>query len=198
MNYPKSIKDLIESLSKLPTVGPRTAERFVIHLLKQPQEDLEEIAKRIYDLKKNIKVCSMCLGLSENNPCAICSDTKRDNTILCIVSSFTEMQVIESTRSYNGLYYIIGKNINTDNGDGKEKITLKKLKEKLDNGNIKEIILALSPTIEGETASLYLANILKPYKIKTTKLARGLPMGSDIEYADEITINNALKNRNEI
>lgn len=198
MKYPKSIQNLIDSLSELPTVGPRTAERFVIYLLKQPQEKLEETAKRIYDLKNNIKVCSSCLGLSEQNPCEICSDEKRDNSLLCIISSFSEMLMIESAGSYKGLYYIVGKNIHKASEDGAENIGLKKLQEKLKKGLIKEIILALSPTIEGETASMYLARMLKAYKIKLTKLARGLPMGADIEYADEITLNNALKNRSEI
>lgn len=197
MNYPESIKILIEDLSELPTVGPKTAERFAVYLLKQPQEKLESLAKHIYDLKKDIKVCSRCFALSSQNPCETCADEKRDKNLLCIVSGFSEMAAIEASRAYRGLYFIIGKNIRIEEGE-QESLGLKKLKERLGEGNIKEVILALSPTIEGETLGLYLARILKSYKIKLTKLARGLPMGADIEYADEITLNNALKNRNEI
>ncbi len=198
MNYPKSIQQLIDDLSQLPTVGPRTAERFVIHLLKQPQEQLQDLAKHIYDLKNNVKVCSKCLALSEMNPCEICSDNKRSQNILCIISSFSEMLAIESTGIYKGLYYILGRNIRPQEGDDQEKIGVKKLNNRMKEGKIKEVILALSPTLEGETTSMYLAKILKPYQARLTRLARGLPMGSDIEYADEITLNDALKNRKEI
>lgn len=197
MNYPESIKILIDDLSELPTVGPKTAERFAVYLLKQPQEKLETLAKHIYDLKKNIKVCSRCFALSAQNPCETCANEKRDKALLCIVSSFSEMVAIEASRAYGGLYFIIGKNIRPEEGE-QGSIGLKKLKERLSEGEIKEIILALSPTIEGETLGLYLIRLLKPYQIKMTKLARGLPMGADIEYADEITLNSALKNRNEI
>lgn len=198
MNYPKSIQQLIDDLSQFPTVGPKTAERFVVYLLKQSQQDLEEIAKHIYDLKNNVKVCSSCLGLSEANPCEICSNKKRDQSQLCIVSSFSEMISLESAGVYKGLYYILGKNVRPQDGSDQEKISVKKLIARLKEGKIKEVILALSPTIEGETTSMYLIKMLKPYKLRITKLARGLPMGSDIEYADEITLNNALKNRSEI
>ncbi|MBD3247767.1 recombination protein RecR [Candidatus Falkowbacteria bacterium] len=198
VRYPKSIQNLIDDLSQLPTVGPRTAERFVIHLLKQPQENLEKLAKHIYDLKNNIKVCSYCLALSETNPCAICADKERDRSLLCIVSGFSEMLAIEASKAYNGLYLIIGKNIDfNDNSDDKN-ISLKKLKERIKENKIKEVILALSPNMEGETVAMYLARFLKQYDLRITKLARGLPMGSDIEYADEITLNNALINRNKI
>lgn len=198
MDYPKSIQRLIDDLSQLPTVGPRTAERFVVHLLKQPQEQLQDLAKHIYDLKNNVKVCSKCLALSETNPCEICSNGKREQDVLCIVSSFSEMLAIEATGTYKGLYYILGRNIRPQEGDDQKKISIKKLNNRMKEDKVREIILALSPTLEGETTSMYLIKLLTPYKVKITKLARGLPMGSDIEYADEITLNDALKNRKEI
>ena len=200
MKFPRVIQDLIDDFSDLPTVGPKTAQRYAFYLLKQPQDKLERVAKHIYDLREGLKICKSCMSIAENNPCLICSSKDRDKTTLCIVSTQGEMIAIEKTKKYNGLYFVLGKNIRPQDGidNDNNKISVKKLIEKIKSEYIKEIILALSPTIEGETTGMYLQRLLKPFKIKTTRLARGLPMGSDIEYADEITLNNALKNRKEI
>ncbi len=200
MRFPRVIQNLIDDFSLLPTVGPKTAQRYAFYLLRQPQERLEQIAKHIYDLKEGLKICKNCMSIAENNPCLICSSKKRDKETLCIVSTQGEMLAIEKTNKYNGLYFVLGKNIRPQDGLDNEsnKINVKKLVEKIKERKIKEIILALSPTIEGETTGMYIIKLLQPFKIKMTRLARGLPMGSDIEYADEITLNNALKNRREV
>lgn len=200
MRFPKAIQDLIDDFSNLPTVGPKTAQRYVFYLLKQPQEILERISKNINNLKKDLRICSHCQAIAQSNPCQICSDSKRNRSLLCIIATQPEMLAIESTGKYNGLYFLLGKNLRPQDGLENEnnKINIKNLITRIEKKEVKEVILALSPTIEGETTSMYLIKLLKPYQIKITKLARGLPMGSDIEYADEITLNNAMKNRSEV
>ena len=198
MRFPSAIQNLIDDLSELPTVGPKTAQRYAFYLLKQPKEFLAKVADDILNLKKNLKICQTCLAVAEKDPCLICSDQNRDQTTLCVIATQPEMLSLETTKKYNGLYFLLGKNLRPQAGIEVDKTNIGKLEARLKQGKIKEVILALSPTLEGETVCLYLAKILKPYNIKITRLARGLPMGSDIEYADEITLNNALKNRNEI
>ena len=195
MKFPQAIQNLIDDLSEIPTVGPKTAQRHVFYLLKQPKEFLAKIAADVINLKKNLRICGACLSVTEADPCPICADKSRDSSILCVIATQPEMLAIETTKRYNGLYFLLGRNLRPQEGVGLEKTSLAKLETRLKQGKIKEIILALSPTLEGETTSMYLAKILKPLNIKITRLARGLPMGSDIEYADEITLNNALKNR---
>lgn len=198
MKFPKNIQNLIDDFSELPTVGPKTAQRYVFYLLKQPKEFILKVAEDVLNLKKDLKLCSLCLSVAETNPCSICTNRDRDKTSLCVVATQPEMLAIESTGRYKGLYFLIGRNLRPQEGIDADKTNIAALIKRLRAGGIKEVILALSPTLEGETTSLYLAKILKNEKVKTTRLARGLPMGSDIEYADEITLNNAFKNRNEI
>lgn len=198
MRFPSSIQNLIDKLTDLPSVGPKTAERYVLYLLQQPPAYLEDLAKKISDLKKNLKICSSCLAVSESDPCPVCSDKNRDTTTLCIVENTRDMITIESSNNYNGLYFILGGTINTIEGVDPEQLNLKKLIKKIKQGNIKEIILALNPTVEGETTAMYISKMLQGYDIKMTRLARGLPMGSDLEYIDEMTMANALKYRNDL
>jgi len=198
MKFPKNIQNLIDDLSELPTVGPKTAQRYVFYLHAQPKDILTKLANDVMNLKKDLKLCVHCLSVAESNPCAICSDKDRDRSTLCVVATQPEMLAIESTGRYKGLYFLIGRNLRPQEGIDADKTNIAALVKRLRSGGTKEVILALSPTLEGETTSLYLAKLLKNEKVKVTRLARGLPMGSDIEYADEITLNNALKNRNEI
>jgi recombination protein RecR len=198
MKFPKNIQNLIDDLSELPTVGPKTAQRYAFFLLKQPKEFLAKVANDVINLKKDLKLCAHCLSIAETNPCSICASPERDRTTLCVVATQPEMLAIESTGRYKGLFFLIGRNLRPQEGIDADKTNIAALIKRLRHGGIQEVILALSPTLEGETTSLYLAKLLKNEKVKTTRLARGLPMGSDIEYADEITLNNALKNRNEI
>jgi recombination protein RecR len=195
MKFPQTIQSLIDDLSELPTVGPKTAQRYVFFLLKQPREFLAKVANDILNLKKTLKICNACLAVAETDPCPICADSARDAATLCVIATQPEMLALETTKKYNGLYFLLGRNLRPQEGISAEKTNIAKLETRLKQSKIKEIILALSPTLEGETTSLYLAKLLKPLNIKITRLARGLPMGSDIEYADEITLNSALKNR---
>lgn len=198
MKYPASIQNLIDHFSKLPTVGPKTAERYVFYLLKEHPEWLQQFAQAIAELKEKTTVCQTCLSIAEANPCAICSDQKRNCTTICLVADTRDLMAIESTGQYNGVYHIIGGVINTIEGIKPEQLNLKQLLSRLKQTAVKEIILAFNPDLEGETTSMYIAKLLKPHKIKITRLAKGLPMGADLEYADEITLSNALKYRNEM
>jgi recombination protein RecR len=204
--FPSSIQNLINEFNKLPGIGPKTAEKLVLYLLKQPKEELARFAEALINVKSKLTVCSECQNIAEKNPCDICANPKRDRTFLCVVAEPQDMIIIESTGDYNGLYHILDGTLNTLEGIMPDQLKIKELVNRLKNpprppfvkGAIKEVILALNPDMEGETTILYLTKILKPYNIKITRLARGLPMGSDLEYADEATLSNALKGRREI
>lgn len=208
MRYPASIQNLINYFSKLPTVGPKTAERYVFYLLKQHPEWLQEFAQALAEVKEKTAVCQTCLAIAETNPCPICSDRKRNHSVVCLVADTRDMLTIEATKQYNGAYHILGGVIDTIAGVKPEQLNIQSLLSHIKRNNVKEIILAFNPNLEGETTSLYLAKLLKPHKInphtkfgvgiKITRLAKGLPMGADLEYADEITLANALKYRNEM
>jgi len=198
MKFPKSIQKLVDLFSDLPSVGPKTAERYVFYLLKQTGEKLQEFAQAIAELKEKTTVCQNCLAVTESNPCLICLNNKRKIKQICVVTNTQDMLTIEATKQYNGVYHVLGGVINTIEGIKPEQLNIKQLIGRIKNDNIEEMILALNPTVEGETTSLYLAKLLKPYKLKITKLARGLPMGSDLQYADEITLSNAFKYRNKL
>lgn len=195
MQYPASIQNLINFFSKLPTVGPKTAERYVFYLLQQNPEELQKFAQAIAELKEKITICKKCGAVSESSPCFICADQKRKQTTLCVISNTRDMLAIEATKQFNGQYHILGGVINTIEQIGPEKLKIKELIQKAKQNNLTEIIIALNPTLEGETTAQYLTKELKPFNIKITRIARGLPMGADLEYADEHTIANALKYR---
>ncbi len=198
MKFPLSVQNLISHFSKLPTVGPKTAERYVFYLLREHSEELQKFAQSIAELKEKTTVCQICLSYAETNPCSICADNRREKKTLCVVADTRDMITIEATRKYNGIYHILGGQLNAILGIKPEQLNIKQLLERIKQSSVEEIILALSPNLEGETTSMYLAKLLKPYKIKITRLAKGLPMGSDLEYADEMTLVNALKYRNEV
>ena len=198
MRYPTSIQNLIDYFCKLPTVGPKTAERYVFYLLKQHPEWLQQFAQAIAEVKEKTTVCQTCFAIAESNPCRICSDAKRNHSVLCLVADTRDMLVIESTKQYNGVYYILGGVINTIEDIKPDQLNIKNLLNHIKQNSIKEVILAFNPNLEGETTAMYIAKLLKSCKIKVTRLAKGLPMGADLEYADEITLINALKYRLEI
>ncbi|MFH1744721.1 MAG: recombination mediator RecR [bacterium] len=195
MKLPRSIQDLIDEFSKLPTVGPKTAERYVFYLLKQNAADIQKFSTTILNLKNGIAVCKKCFAATETDPCAICSDKKRNESLLCIVANTRDLLSIEATKEFNGLYHVLGGTLNAIEGIKPENLTVNNLIEKIKDGKIKEIILALNFNLAGETTAMYLAKILMPYNIKITRLAKGLPSGSDLEYADEMTLASALKHR---
>jgi recombination protein RecR len=197
MKYPAAIQNLIDQLSSLPSVGPKTAERYVFYWLKQSPEKLKNLATAISELQEKTTVCHICGTITEKNPCAICADPNRRTGILCLVENTQDLAAIEATKQYDGRYFVLGGLINTINEVKPEDLNIQKLLTRIKTGDIKEIILALNFTLEGETTTLYLTKILKD-RLKITRLAKGLPAGSDLEYADELTLGNALKYRNEI
>lgn len=198
MRFPRAIANLIEAFCQLPSVGPKTAERYVFHLLKSSPEKLESLAKSLSELKKNTTVCHSCLAVSESNPCSICQDDNRKNGTLCLVENTQDMLSLEATKQFKGKYFILGELINTIENVKPEDLNIETLLKKIRQENYQEIIIALNFTLEGETTALYLKKILENSNLKITRLAKGLPAGSDLEYADEMTLATALKYRNEI
>lgn len=198
--YPNIIQNLINEFSRLPGLGPKSAERLVFYLMKQSPEDLNKLASNIKNLKKEIQICQVCYNYSTKNPCEICTDSRRDHATLCIVALPQDLAVIENTGEYHGLYHILGGVLNPVEGITPDKLKIKELINRLNRAKpkIKEVILAFNPDLEGESTTLYLTRQLKPLKIKITRLAKGLPTGADLEYADAITVTDALKGRREV
>jgi len=207
---PSSLKNLITQLSKLPEIGPRAATRLSLFLLNQPEDYLKNLAKAIEELKSKTKICQNCFNLTSNTLCSICADPKRDKNTICVVEDILDIIPIEQTKQYTGLYHVLGGLISPTEGLTPEKLKIKELvaRIKKHSGQIAspplggaggdfpvEIILAFNPTVEGDTTALYLERLLKPLNIKITRLARGLSTGGDLEYTDETTLINALKNR---
>ena len=196
--YSQSIEDLIKAFSKLPTVGKRTAERYVFYLLRSGKKDVGELTLSLKNLIDNVKSCEKCWDFTDQSPCHICGDIKRDVKTICVVTQPQDIQVIEKTGDYSGLYHVLRGTIRPDNLDSVNFLKIRELENRVKN-NIEEIILALNPDLNGETTMMYLEKNLKQVnpKLKITRLARGLPMGSDLQYSDEITLGSALKNRRE-
>lgn len=185
----------IDELSKLPSIGKKTAQRLALHLLKQDIEDVEMLANSLLDLKTKLRFCKICFNISTDEVCDICSSSKRDRTSICVVEEASDIMAIEKTNEYNGLYHVLGGVLSPLTGQGVESLHIKELMERVRDENPTEIILALNPDTEGEATSLYLAKLLKQFNIKVTRIARGLPMGGDLEFADEATIGRAVLNR---
>jgi recombination protein RecR len=205
MEYPKPIQKLINLFSKFPTVGPRTATRFVFYLMKVPKEEIEKLTKSIASLKEEVKTCSFCFNpfTEEGDLDEICKDPRRDKTLLCIVEKESDLTSIEKTKKYKGLYFILGGTVSNLRKEEIKKLRVKELISRIKNpthfgirdGKIKEIIIATNPTTEGEATALYLERKLKPLGIKITRLGRGLPVGAELEYSDKETIESALEGR---
>ncbi len=200
MQVPPPITRLMQHFRGLPGVGPRTATRYVFALLNKPIDELRAFGHALIDLKESIRTCTQCLNISLQNPCPICADKNRDISMLCLVARPQDIQALEETREYSGLYHVLGGTLNPIEGVTPEQLTIKELLERLDNAEpkIEEVILALNPDLEGEATALYLAKLLKSRVPRVTRLARGLPQGADLEYADEVTLINALKGRREV
>ena len=197
--YSKSIQNLIDQFAKLPSIGPKTAERLVFYLLRKPREELVRFGEAIEHIKEKVMLCSICYNFSESDPCHICADTTRDRQTICLVSKNQDIVAIEKTHSFKGTYHVLGGYINPIENITPDKIKIRELLERIRREKVKEIILALNPDIEGETTSMYLVKLFKQIpELKITRLARGLPMGADLEYADEATLENALTDRKEL
>ena len=197
LNYPEPIKKLMEAFAKLPGIGPKTAERFVFYLLKKPAEEIDELSQSLEGLKSNNLICNTCFNIADKDPCYICRDPGRDKKTVCIVAEAHDLASIEATGEYIGLYHVLDGVLNPLAGITPEKLHIKELISRVKENKPDEIILALNPDMEGESTVLYLKKLLQPLNVKLTRLARGLPMGADLEYADEVTLVNALKNRSQ-
>lgn len=198
MKYTKPLLKLIEEFQKFPGVGPKSAQRMAFHLLNQDMKQIEELSKIILDAKTQIKKCSVCQNLSANDPCEICSNSSRDVKTICVVSEPKDLVAIERTNEFKGLYHVLGGLISPIDGIGPSELTIKELLDRASKSNLNEIIIAFDTSTEGEATTLYLHRILSPIVKKITRLGFGLPVGTELEYADELTISRALESRTEI
>lgn len=196
MLYPKSFQKLIQNFSALPSVGPKMAERLVLHLFKQNKEVIQDFADNLAEIKK-LKNCAKCHNISEETLCEICKDPKRDQKSICVVEEPLDIISIERTRVFNGLYHVLGGTLTFSNGE-ENNLKIPQLLRRIEDEKIAEVILAFNPTTEGDTTALYLKRKLQPLEVKITRLAKGLSTGGDIEYADESTLSAALTNRREM
>ena len=194
----KSLERLQESLAKLPSVGKRSAERMAFAMLEMDEEDLNEFADAIKELKSKIHYCKICGYITEEDVCDICSDENRDRTTLMVVSSPKDVLAFENTEGYNGLYHVLGGTVSISKGKGVEDLNINSLLSRVDEGIIKEIIIATNPTVDGETTALYLAKLLQNKNVNVTRLAYGLPMGGHLDYADALTLEKAIEGRRKI
>jgi len=201
MKIPKAVQNLIESFEKLPGVGPKSAQRLTFYLLHVPQGELENFAKALTELKKGTILCSICLSIGETDPCVICSDTTRDDGLICVVEQPLDVIALEKSGKYKGVYHVLHGRIDPLNNIGPDEIYVGKLLERVKskNGTLSEIILATNPTMEGEATAMYIAKQLKSQNsnVKITRIGRGIPVGADIEYADDITLQRAMEGRSE-
>ena len=196
--YIKSIENLINEFKKLPGIGPKSARRIVYFLLKVSPKDISRFAQTLIELKEKVKFCKICFNLSEDDICLICNDNIRDQKKICIVEEVSDVAIIEGTGEYRGLYHVLGGLLSPIENIGPDEIRISELLERINSNKVEEVIIALNPTVEGESTATYLKNIFKPFGIKITKLASGLPVGGDIEYADEITLGRAISDRKEL
>ena len=196
--YSPSIEKLIESFEKLPSIGHKTAVRLAFHMLDLNKEDTNEFINSIINAKANLKYCNNCYNISDTDPCPICSSPKRDNSLICVVEDVRDIMAMERTHEFKGVYHVLHGTISPMNGVGPEDIKIKELLNRIGNGDIKEIIIATNPRVEGEATAIYLSKIIKPLGIKVTRIAHGIPVGGDLEYTDEITLSKALEGRREL
>lgn len=194
----KPLNNLINQLSRLPGIGGKSAQRLAFHILAMEEKDALAIAQAIIEGKKNMKYCSVCGNLTDIDPCAVCSDQSRDQKIICAVESPKDVAAMERIKEFKGLYHVLHGVISPMDGIGPEDINLKSLIIRLQQNDIEEVILATNPNIEGEATAMYIAKLIKPSGIKVTRIAHGIPVGGDLEYADEITLSKAVEGRREL
>ena len=198
MIIPETLQKVIDELNKLPSIGRKSAQRLALHILKAEKEEVEKLSRALIDLKEKTMICNVCFNISESEVCDICSSEKRDKSSICVVEEISDVIAIEKTNEFSGTYHVIGGVLSPLSGKDAESLKITELIRRVSHGNISEVILALNPDTEGETTSLYIAKLLKPYQIKVSRLARGLPIGGDIEFADEATIGRAVLGRIQI
>lgn len=192
------IAHLIDELSKLPGVGRKTAQRLAFHILEMETIEAEKLAYSITSAKEKIKYCSICCNLTDEDPCHLCRNTKRDRTVICVVQGPKDVVAMEKTKEYEGMYHILQGTISPMDDIGPDDIKIKELLNRVKDGEVEEVILATNPTVEGEATAMYISKLLKPMGIKTTRIAHGIPVGGDLEYYDEVTLSKAMEGRREM
>jgi recombination protein RecR len=193
--YEGVVQDLIDELGRLPGVGPKSAQRIAFHLLQAEEPDVRRLADVLIEVKARVKFCSICFNVSEEEQCRICRDPRRDPTVLCVVEEYKDVVAIERTREFKGRYHVLGGAISPIDGIGPEQLRVRELMMRLSDGTVTELILATDPNLEGEATATYLTRMLKDLDLTVTRLASGLPVGGDLEYADEVTLGRALAGR---
>ncbi|MBD3331091.1 recombination protein RecR [Candidatus Peregrinibacteria bacterium] len=197
MFLPKSIRTLIEEFAKLPGIGPKSAQRLAMYLLHSPDSKIKELGESVFNLKQNVVFCENCWNIGESNPCAFCSDEQRDKSVICVVEEVLDVVAIEKTREFSGLYHVLHGALSPVDGIGPDQLKLGSLFKRIEEGDqeVREIIIATNPSLEGEATALYIQKQLLNSSINITRIARGLPVGGDVEYADEVTLSRAISGR---
>ena len=198
MYYPEPIAKLIDAFTHLPGIGVKTAGRLAFHVLRMKEEDVLEFAKALVNVKRNLQYCSVCCNITDVDPCRICSDKSRDASVICVVQEPKDLAAMERTREFNGYYHVLQGAISPIEGIGPDDIKVAELLKRLSDERVKELILATNPNVEGEATAMYLSKLVKPIGLKVTRIAHGLPVGGDLEYADEVTLSKALEGRREM
>ena len=188
----------MEQLQKLPGIGAKSAQRLAFHILKTPREDAERLCDAVRDVKERVTYCSVCNNITDTDPCAFCTSAVRDQRVICVVEDPQNVTVVEKTREFKGMYHVLMGVLSPLQGIGPDDLKIRGLLGRIATGSVEEVILATNPTVEGEATALYLARLLKPLGVRVTRIAMGIPVGSDIEYADEITMTRAMENRREL
>ena len=197
-DFAEPLARLIQELKRLPGVGPKSAQRIAFHVLRTPRENAQLLAQALVDVKDKLGICAVCNNISDDEVCNFCRDTNRDHGVICVVEEPHNILPIETTRQFEGVYHILHGSISPLRGIGPEQLRIKSLLDRLQTGEIHEIILATNPTVEGEATAVYLSRLLKPLGLKVTRIAMGIPVGSDLEFADEVTMSKSLENRREM
>jgi recombination protein RecR len=197
-DFAEPLARLIDELKRLPGIGQKSAQRIAFHLERAPREDAERLAAAILDAKDKIRLCSLCNNLTEQDPCEYCTDPRRDPEVICVVETPYNVVAIEKTREYRGLYHVLHGALSPLQGIGPDQLKLKNLVERLKGGKVKELIVATNPNVEGEATAIYLSKLLKPLGLKVTRIGMGVPVGSELEFADEVTMLKAMEGRREI
>ena len=198
MEYPGPVAKLVNELNKLPGVGPKTAQRLAFFILNEPPEGAERLARTIIEARRSVKYCSVCSSLTDTDPCAICRNPSRDKTIICVVEEPRDVISIERSREFRGIYHVLRGAISPMDGIGPDDLTINQLLARLKDNSVKEVVLATNSTVEGEATAMYIARLIHPMGMKVTRIAHGIPVGGDLEYADEVTLARAFEGRREI
>lgn len=196
--YAEPLENVIEQLCRLPGIGPKSAQRLAFHILSLPRKEAEDLANAIVELKDRIGFCRTCFNISEGESCVVCSDPRREEKVLCVVEEPRDVLAIERTGAFRGTYHVLGGAISPIDGVGPDELRIRELIARLGKGSVAEVIVATNPNAEGEATALYLAQLIRPLGIKVTRIASGLPVGGDLEYADEVTLGRAMSGRTEL